>query len=120
MSYLERPDPDELSTVGGYVVKIWVEQSGERDQLKFSLEIFYLSVMGELATRTWDFNVYLDIGTTVALAQLQLLRDALANTWYTEVEYHFDDDAERRDCYYVKIHSPDIAPYPTIGMEAYG
>lgn len=113
MSYLERPGHDQLATVGGYVVKIWVEQEGERDQLKFTLEMFS-QVTGQLSSRQWTFSIYLDVGTTVALAQLQLLRDAMANLWFTEVDYYYDEDWDLRHCYYVKVYSLSEAPYPTL------
>jgi hypothetical protein len=76
--YIERPNYDEhflLDTVG-YVTRIWVEQEDSRDQLKFTLKVF-TETNGYTFEQDADFTIYLDRGTTVAFAQLQLLRDAL-------------------------------------------
>lgn len=78
--FKDRPDysDDYLLDTVGYVTRIWVEQEGERDQVKFSLQIFMRSGFSDtLPSKTMSFVIYLDRGTTVAFAQLQLLRDAL-------------------------------------------
>lgn len=103
MSYVERPnyEEDNLETFDGYVTELWVEQEDERDQLKFNLYSQEGSQEYEIT-----FNIYLDVGTTVALAQLQLLRDAMLHNLLVTVHFKFDwsSSGSAYYVYYVKIY----------------
>lgn len=83
--YIDTPDyyEDELYETVGYVERIWVEREAGRDAMFFTLAIYardtaaWLGRADGAPVRYQKFFVYLDIGTTVALGQLQLLRDAM-------------------------------------------
>lgn len=103
MAYLDRPNPDQLSYFWGYVQNLWVEQTGDRDQIRFDLR-FYYDYGGEaMEFEAEGWNIYLDAGTTVALAQLQLLRDAIANQWLVLLQYYDDPDSYLNHVYYVRV-----------------
>lgn len=104
-TWIDRPDFEEDGLVDwmGYVTRIRVDQEGENDQLKFSLETFTDSVAVEAVWRAYlgasegtrlqmNFNIYMDTGTTVALAQLQLLRLAWENRWPVRIHCQPPDD----------------------------
>lgn len=72
--WLTRPTWEDLLETTGYVEHLSVEQEGERDTLSVGLGVVY-----DYGRRIEHarFVIYLDENSTVALAQLQLLRDAL-------------------------------------------
>lgn len=117
--FVERPNYDEdglLETVG-YVVRIAVEQEDARDQIWFRMEIYRDSN----EPVTMDFTIFLDVGTTVALAQLQLLRDALQSDGRLLVKVHFrlmNSDGDSGWVYYVRVHSG--YEFPTTMADYYG
>lgn len=103
----DRPDPDDLETLKGYVTQIDVIQEGERDLFTFVLvEDFFNSGSGR--AEEWWFWIYLDVGATVALAQLHLLRDAMANDWLVEVDYDPD--------FYIPEGYSGLRPPPPINV----
>lgn len=107
MSDTERVDGSEedFDTWSGYVRWIEVSQVGERDTLYFSLI--------DTDNQTQNFYTYLDSGTTVALAQLQLLRDAFASNWYVTVGYMATDALSGNyPVYSVRIKEPSSMRAP--------
>lgn len=112
MSYIDRPDFDDdgLLELWGYVRRIKIEQENSRDQIWFRLEIF-VEWGGDVVTYDETFTMYLDQGTTVALAQLQLLRDAMQNEWLTYIHYYNDPDSSNNYVYLVQIYEDKA--YPT-------
>jgi hypothetical protein len=105
--WIERPnyDDDRLFETIGYVTSVWVEQENDRDQLWFTLRVYYDQVpvgSGRKSAELYrsiekECCIYLDVGTTVALAQLQLLRDALASDGAILVRLHFSFHTEDED-----------------------
>jgi len=92
IGWLERPNYDQLLDTVGYVTQIWITQEGEKDELHFRLRILW----GTTETSK-EFCIPLYIHTTVALAQLQLLRDGLRWAWADDrdtealaVQVHFN------------------------------
>jgi hypothetical protein len=79
---LDADDPDK-EVVVGVVSRIWVEQVGHRDSVWFSFA----------DDTSLDFYIQLDVGTTVALAQFQLLQLSLV---------------EERVCRIVCLPNPDL------------
>lgn len=80
-----RPEENELEHIEGYVTSVAVLQVGERDFLRMTVD--RTSAVGFEMKEVWTFFVYLDVGTTVALAQFQLLRDAMMQGWIVEIGY---------------------------------
>ena len=61
---------DEITTIYGHVEQIVVEQLDDRDQVHVQID------PDESEDSKWFYS-YLDVGASVTLAQLQILRDAL-------------------------------------------
>ena len=87
----------------GYVQYVAVEQMDGRDSALFRLEEFGaftwgLTREGERTSDSRRYAIYLDVGTTVALAQLQLLRDAMVHQYAVAIYFLDDtDDSGRED-----------------------
>lgn len=113
MSY-ERRDSDEVDETWGYVHSAGVEQEGNHDSIQFKLTIYYKShspnTADEVFSTNWDFLIYLDMGTTVALAQLQLLRDAMLNTWLVKVRYWQESEDESRQATAIRVYPNKVFP----------
>ncbi len=84
MAYIDRPSKELLTYYRGTVSALKVEQYDERDQIWFILDLTEetaaLPPFGYTLPVGHEVHylcIYRDIGTTVALAQLQLLRTAL-------------------------------------------
>ncbi len=79
---------DALERAVGYVQYVAVEQMDGRDAIVFRLEEweYYVDTVSK------RYAIYLDVGTTVALAQLQLLRDAMVHQY--AVALYFLDDSD--------------------------
>lgn len=112
--YVDRPDYDEdgLETTAGYVDRLWVEQENDRDQVAFRLCEYHTNfgTVGVSST-TNRYCIYLDVGTTVALAQFQLLRDALQNKTMVVIDYlPGDDDDSNNYVYLVLLRQSDDYP----------
>lgn len=82
----DRPSRSELDQVAGYLRAIQVEQMDDRDQIWCTMEIAE-DTAGLPIGSVNDFAIYLDVGTTVALAQLHLLRAAMAHEWGVRLWY---------------------------------
>ena len=82
----DRPSRSELDRVTGYVRAIQVEQMDDRDQIWCTMDITE-DTAGLPTGSVNDFAIYLDVGTTVALAQLHLLRAGMANEWVVSLAY---------------------------------
>ena len=76
-----RPDRDTLDHISGIVKEIEVEQTGQRDRVRFKLD--------SSGIRFWT---YLDEGTTVTLAQLQILRESLVQQITCIVRHDSDNN----------------------------
>jgi hypothetical protein len=123
--YFESPNYDQnwLGDTVGYVTRILVEQEGTRDQLRFYLKVYY----GGDWERTYMFNIWLDHGTTVAFAQLQLLRDALdslarskeQDPLMVRVHFSWGDETYTWGYAYALYLIPSM-PYPTKAPTFYG
>jgi hypothetical protein len=105
MAYVERPSADALDSLVGYVVKISVDQAGNRDQLWFTL------LSGTILASYVVFVIYLDIGTTAALAQFQILRDAMGTGRPVLVQYLYDEESSCNFAYWTKIYLDDDTYY---------
>ncbi|MFZ5477062.1 MAG: hypothetical protein ACOZNI_09835 [Myxococcota bacterium] len=96
-------EDDFLLDTMGYVTRVWVEQENGRDSLYFKL-VIYRDDDDEPWVQT--FWIYLDVGTTVALAQLQLLRDAMYSRLFASkvpfaVRVHFNFSSSSESTAYV-------------------
>lgn len=107
----------ELWETVGYVEQIWSEQEGGRHAVYFKLRIY----LSEDEQRTRTFMIYLDVATTVALTQFQLVRDALWSKVYLKtphlVRVHFNFVDENEDlaiAYWVGVLIQDTTPV-TVG-----
>lgn len=120
VGWIEGPNyDDDLASTVGYVTRIWVEQEDSRATIRFRLRIF----RGVVGYHDQDCIVMLDQNTTVALAQLQLLRDAFASYQVASegapavlVHVHFnfrDDDHEWLFVYWLRVIYDGELPYPT-------
>ena len=69
-----------MAEVEGYVSKLVVEREGGRIQMKFRITKEDMAP-GDI------FFVYLDTNPVICLAQMHLLRDALAYQWLTKIHY---------------------------------
>lgn len=115
--WLDRPnfEEDDLIDWYGYVTELWVEQEDERDQIFFTLqtELFF----GFVLVKEYTFCIYLDVGTTVALAQLQLLRDALEHDYLVRVHTNNADsdtlpsETSNNYVYWLKVYKLDYHVY---------
>lgn len=129
MAWIERPDyeDDHLCNTVGFVNSVWVDQEATRDQVKWSMHIYSpIQPYGEpIVARTQKFYCYLDIGTHVALAQLQLLRDALVslgteNPLLTQVHFQLSEDEEWGYVTWVRVlggYALGTSPYAFFGPE---
>lgn len=100
----------ELYETVGYVTQIWVEQETTRDSLYFMLDIYVRSF--ETPEHSQICRVHLDVGTTVALAQLQLLRDALyARDYLVKIHFNFEErDEKYANVYWLGVLRPTTGP----------
>lgn len=79
----------DLTTQYGNVTKLQVEQVDERDQI-------WCKMKHEDGSEDKWYFTYLDEGATVALAQLQLLRDALERNLRLRLDYTTTSSGSRR------------------------
>jgi hypothetical protein len=117
LAYIERPDKELLTYFRGNVSALKVEQYGARDQIWFVLTLTEPAEVTDSWTYTLGVGeevnylcIYLDIGTTVALAQLQMLRSALIDGLEAGVWAYRDPDSEWNFVYSVCIYPPE-APF---------
>lgn len=92
---MDHPPSSGLDEIYGYVATIRVEQMDNRDQVWLNLSSYTQRWSGALHETITQFGAYLDVGTTVVLAQLQLLREA--NVRGLPVKLRFLDDREGQD-----------------------
>lgn len=108
----ERPSyyEQELYETVGYVTQIWVEQETEHDSLYFMLDIYARST--EVPEHSQICRIHLDVGTTVALAQLQLLRDALyARDYLVKIHFNFHElNGKYANVYWLGVLRPTTSP----------
>lgn len=109
MAWVERPARDLLERAVGYVQYVAAEQMDGRDAIIFRLEEYggrlLLSPVVTLtggdasyAPSSNKYAIYLDVGTTVAMAQFQLLRDAMVHGYVVALYFLDDtDEAGRED-----------------------
>lgn len=103
MAWVERPARDDLERAVGYVQYVAAEQMDGRDAIVFRLEEYGgLGQITRTGERAYDstsrkYAIYLDVGTTVALAQLQLLRDAMVHGYVVALYFLDDTDDSGRD-----------------------
>lgn len=97
-----RPDVDDLATFKGLVTKLQVDQTGSRDEIR-------VWISQDDATEPVSFNILLDEGATVALAQLQMLRDAILHHLDVKVWFyqHPDDPDEPYYVYRLRLYGSD-------------
>jgi hypothetical protein len=98
VAWVERPESGDLDRTAGYAHAVGVEQMGERDTVFVQLYEYY----SDGSMENTRYAAYLDLGTTVALAQLQLLRDAMAYGWPVLVRY-LDDTADTGSRFFYEI-----------------
>lgn len=131
--HIPEPDyfDDDLYETVGYVERIWVEQESGRDAFFFLLAIYARGRASGFHDPTvapfryQKFFVYLDIGTTVAMGQLQLLRDAIWSRQVSSrppllvrVHFNFKDATQNYAfAYWVGINLVDT--YPVVVEEFY-
>ena len=96
IEYPSRPASNEQREISGYVEQIWVEQTGERDRVGFTLSE---CVTGPMSPRVDmdNFVFYLDVGQSVALCQLLVLIDAMEGRWLAKVHYQIRYDKDTPD-----------------------
>lgn len=87
--YVDRPDADSLWSTRGRVTYIRIDQTGSRDDIRFGLDLTESLGAG---LREIDLRMFLDEGTTVALAQLQVLRDAMIHGLGVKAWFHLSGD----------------------------
>lgn len=100
--YIERPSyfgtadgdyEDILYETIGYPKQIRIDQEDSRDMIMFELQIHASTLFPPVTC--WCL-IYLDVGTTVALTQLQLIRDAFESNgdYYVRIHFNFVEDDE--------------------------
>ncbi|MDP2308175.1 MAG: hypothetical protein Q8P18_19300 [Pseudomonadota bacterium] len=115
--YLTEPDywANTLWETVGYVKSIRTEMEGPRHAMFFTLAIHKRHM--EEVYRYQQFLVYLDVGTTVAVTQLQLLRDAMWSMgvfgypYLVRVHFNFMDSEEKYAFpYYLEVSRESSYP----------
>lgn len=91
-----------LLAVYGYVEYIQVEQMNSRDQVTVKLRQY--NAEDDLEGEAFRYTTYLDTGTTVALAQLQLLRQGLDRGGAVKLRYV--ETTDHRWMYSVVLYGP--------------
>lgn len=121
-NFISTPDylDDHLFETVGYVEYIRVEQVGGRSTLQFLLEI-------SLATGNYHLRCikFLDVNTTVALAQLQLLRDAMWSgrvgaTYLIRVVFNFAEMGRYDKAYFYELFAISSDTYPVSPLGYFG
>lgn len=96
MAWEDHPPRESLERILGYLEYIAVEQMDSRDAVWIRLRHYYLNALRtEVVSGSVRYLLYLDVGTTVAMAQLQLLRDGMLNKWPV-ILYYLDDSVSTR------------------------
>ena len=109
----EPPDRPGLHDEGmyqaaGYVLFVQTEKASTRDQIWFGLRRFF-----EASYVDQSYMVHLDVDTTVALTQLQLLRDAMTQELPVEVFFWYDRHwADVRVVYWLRLFSSIVGLGP--------
>lgn len=98
MAWVERPELEDLDRTAGYLRGIGVDQFGERDSLFVQADVYH----DDGSSENIRYSAYLDVGTTVALAQLQLLRMAMTHDWAVLIRY-LDDSAGTGNLFFYEI-----------------
>lgn len=125
MGWKENPEyeADHLNNTVGYVTSVWVEQEGSRDALRWTMEVH----LGTGDRHTQKFFTFLDQGTHVALAQLQILRAVMATAnrvapgptpLLASVHFQLSDDLEWGYCTWVRASAG--YGYPTTVTDYFG
>lgn len=112
MAYIDRPGKEALTYYRGTVSALKVEQYGARDQIWFVLTLTEATEVTDSWTYTYEVGyelhylcIFLDIGMTVALAQLQMLRAALSERLEVGIWVYRDPDSEYNFVYSVTLHA---------------
>ncbi len=110
--FTEPIDPDAPGTYvieeeTGYVTRLWVEQSWQREKVGFTLGTyrgkFGLQGMGGIPEEIEGFTYYLDIAQTYTLSALSVLLEALKKGSLVHVEYYLHRQGPNRPIFSVEI-----------------
>lgn len=108
------PDTDPLWQTIGYVHNLTAEQEGTRTGIRFELHVHRSGAVLPQTVKCW---IYLDIQTSLVLAQFQLLRDALWSHYAqpapfpVQIHFNFENaDEEWLFVYWVRLIAADTYP----------